>query len=152
MWSIFQLADCLESEPGAYVLQALGHLIGRAVKLLGDLLLPGHVHAGELLAQVAVDDRLDRVVVGPEAGVIAAAQGGVLGAHVHLEVLEEVVVLVGAERHEHADGAGEGCVDDGVVAARDQRGLLQTGHGLAQVEGAEQVDFLGGAVEQASVP
>ena len=83
---------------------------------------------------------------------IAAAQCAQLGAHVHLEVLEKVSVLVGAERHEHADGARESRVDERIAAARHKCGLLQRGDRLAQVKATQRLDLLRRAIQQATIP
>ena len=40
-------------------------------------------------------------------------------------MLEEVVVLVGGEGHQHPHGAGQSGVDQGVHAAGDQVGFLE---------------------------
>ena len=95
---------------------------------------------------------LDRVVEGPEGRVVSAAHCRVLGPHVHFEVLKKVVVLVRAERNHHANRARERGVDKGVVAAWNESRLLQRCDGLAQVEGAEQIDLGRRSVEHSSVP
>lgn len=55
---------------------------------------------------------------------LAAAQGRILGPHVHLEVLEEVLVFVRGEGDEHADRAAHGGVHETLGTALDQRGFL----------------------------
>ena len=57
----------------------------------------------ELFAEISVNGILDRVVGGPVAHVISPTQRKILSSVVHLEVLEEVVVLHGGEGDEHAD-------------------------------------------------
>jgi hypothetical protein len=69
---------------------------------------------------------LDRVVVRAEREVVPAAERRILRAHMHLEVLEEVLVLVRRERHKHAHRAGQSRVDQRLAATRDQRRFLRT--------------------------
>lgn len=83
---------------------------------------------------------------------VAAAERRMLAAHVHLEVLKEVMILVAGEGHEDADGAAEGRVDEGLAATGNEGGLLQGHDRLADVEARDRVGLLGGAVEEAPVP
>ena len=107
------------------ILQLLGHLCGRPVQLLGDVLLFDDLQVVVLFAQIAVDHVLDGVKVGAVAEVIPAGQGRRLSPHVELQMLEKVVVLPGGEGNEHADGAGQRREHKTVVAAGDQVGFLK---------------------------
>ena len=51
------------------------------------------LHLWKLLTQVAVDGVLDREVIGAEAQVISACQGGLLLPQVHFQMREEVHIL-----------------------------------------------------------
>jgi len=68
---------------------------------------------------------LDWEVVGPVGKVVPAADGRVLGAHVHLEVLEKVVVLMRGERNQDADRPGQRGVHQRLGTARNQGCFLQ---------------------------
>lgn len=84
------------------ILQLLGDLGRSSVELLGNALLFGALQVIVLLAIVAIDDTLDGEIVGAIAQMITPSQWRILGSHVHLQILEEVVVFVRSERHEHA--------------------------------------------------
>ena len=69
---------------------------------------------------------LDGEVVAAERQVVTATQRRVLRPHVHLQVLEEVHVLVRSEGHQHSDSARDGGVHQRLAAARNQRRFLYT--------------------------
>lgn len=87
------------------VFQLLGHLWRSAVQLLSHALLLMGVHRVKLFTQVSIDHILHREIVGTEAEVISATQRRKLRAHVHLQVLEEIMILVRSEGHKYADAA-----------------------------------------------
>ena len=124
----------LEGVSRSDVLEFLGYLARSPLEVTGDTLLLSRLDTVELLAEVAVDDVLHGIVVRAEAEVVATAQRRMLGAHVHLQMLEEVVVLVAGEGHEDADGAADGRVDERLATSGDESCLLQRHHCLANVE------------------
>ena len=69
------------------------NLAGKPFELLRDRLLFARIERVVHLAQVAVDDVANGEVVGAVRQVIATAHGWALRAQVHLQMLEEVVVL-----------------------------------------------------------
>ena len=69
---------------------------------------------------------------------VAAAEGRVLGPHVHLQVLEEVHVLVRGEGYQDAHRAGDSGVHQRLAATRDQRRFLHGG-GVGSVRWGEGV-------------
>ena len=75
---------------------------------------------------------------------IPAAQRRILAPHVHLQMLEKVVVLVGREGHQHAHRAGQAGVHQRVRAAGDERGLLQGEHRFADVKDGHALGLLAG--------
>jgi hypothetical protein len=56
---------------------------------------------------------------------ISACHGRVFCPHVHLQMLEEVVVLARSERDQHSDGARQRRVHQGVVASRNKTRFLE---------------------------
>ena len=122
----------------------------------------------ELFAEISVNNILDGVIGGSVAQVISPAERRVLSSEVHLEVLEEVVVLHGGEGDEHADTTRESCVDQAVRSSRYESGLGEGDDGLScgerceMLSGGEEnvtymsdghtVRLLAGPGEQAPVP
>lgn len=87
------------------ILELLRHLGRGSLEIARDALLLRRLDRIELLAEITVDDVLHRIVVRPEGQMIPAAERRMLGSHVHLEVLKEIVILVAGERHEDAHSA-----------------------------------------------
>ena len=83
----------------------------------------------------------------PVGQVVPPANGRVLRPHMHLQMLEKIMVLMGRKGYQHAHRPRQGGVDQGVVAPRDQVGLLQGQGDLPYVYGANTVGFLRGPVE-----
>eukprot|EP00047_Mylnosiga_fluctuans_P012670 m.27272 g.27272 ORF g.27272 m.27272 type:complete len:961 (-) comp4410_c0_seq1:864-3746(-) len=142
----------LEGITVAEILELLRDLGRSAAQLIGDGALLAGVEGVEGLAQIPVDNTLDGEVVRAVGEVVAAQQRRVLGAHEHLQVLEEVDVLLVGERDKNAERARHCCVDDDVTAARCQGSLLHGQRSLANVILRKDFTLLGGAVEQALVP
>jgi len=65
---------------------------------------------GVLFAEIAVYDVLDREVVAAEGHVVAPRHGGVLLPHVHLQVAEEVPVLLGHKGQQRPQAPHQGGV------------------------------------------
>ncbi len=115
-------SECIS---GSDVFQFLGNFCWRPVKFFGNALLLDRFQIVELLTQVSVEDVFDGVVVGPKGKMVPACQRRVFSTKMHLQVLEEVVILMGSERHQHTHSPGKGCVYQGIASSRDQVGFLQ---------------------------
>lgn len=94
-----QVATMLEGIACSDIFQFLRHFWRCAVQFLRDTLLLMWVHGVELLTKVSIDHILYWKIVRAEAEVITTTQRGKLRAHVHLQVLEEVMILMRSERH-----------------------------------------------------
>lgn len=55
---------------------------------------------------------------------VTAANGWILGTHVHFQMLEEIVVFVGGERNQHSYCAGESCIHQSLGTTRNESGFL----------------------------
>lgn len=85
---------------------------------------------------------LDWIIVAPKGQVVTSAQRRVLAPHMHLEVLEEVVVLARRERQQHAQRAGQRRVQQRLGPARDQRCPDQPGRRFSYVKVHHDFSFL----------
>ena len=73
---------------------------------------------------------------------IPATHGWILPSHVHLQMLEEVMVLIAGEGHHHPHCATQGGVDQRIAAARNQGCFGQTDYGLANVSDCDALSLL----------
>ena len=85
--------------------------------------VPQHEHRLLVVGEVCAGEGGERGRGRPGQEVLTLPERRVLSSEVHLEVLEEVVVLHGGEGDEHANTARESCVDQTVRPSWDQSGL-----------------------------
>mmetsp|Transcript_22037 Transcript_22037/g.74111 ORF Transcript_22037/g.74111 Transcript_22037/m.74111 type:complete len:288 (+) Transcript_22037:62-925(+) len=135
--------------PVANVLELFGHLLGRAIQVLGDGCLRLGGQGAVLLAQVAVGRVLDRVEGGAVEHVVPAAQRGRLLAKVHLQVLEEVYVVLGGDGQQRPHCAHVGHKEDALGTPRGELHALEAHYDLAHVVLGHQVRLIGRAVQVA---
>ena len=83
---------------------------------------------------------------------IPATHGWIFPSHVHLQMLEEVVVLIAGEGHHHPHCARQCGVHQGVTAARDERCLGQADYRLTNVCDCNAFSLLSSSTEQPSIP
>ena len=96
------------------ILQLLANFCRCSVQLLRNTLLLGWVESIELFTEVSVNDILERIVTAAVGEMVSATQRRIFSSHVHLQVLEEVVVLHAGEGDQHAHTATESSVHQAV--------------------------------------
>merc|ERR1719378_800231 len=115
----------LKRESRSNVFEFLGDFRRRPVQIIGDAFLFGQLQGIILLAEIPVDDVFNGEIVRSVRKMISTTNRRMISAQMHLQMLEEVVVFVRRERHEHADAAAEGGVDERLGSAGNERGFLQ---------------------------
>merc|ERR1712168_1100551 len=98
----------LKRESRSNVFEFPGDFRRRPVQIIGDAFLFGQLQGIILLAEIPVDDVFDGEIVRSVRKMISTTNRRMISAQMHLQMLEEVVVFVRRERHEHADAAAEG--------------------------------------------
>ena len=78
---------------------------------------------------------------------IPATHGWILPSHVHLEMLEEVMVLIAGEGHHHPHCTRQGSVHQRIAAARNQSRFGQADYGLANVGDCDALSLLTSSTE-----
>mmetsp|Transcript_14057 Transcript_14057/g.46181 ORF Transcript_14057/g.46181 Transcript_14057/m.46181 type:complete len:390 (-) Transcript_14057:39-1208(-) len=148
--ALFTLPRCpCSADARAEFLELAHNLSRRAFHGFRDAPLRVGAEACELLAEVAVHDILDGVIVRAVREVVSPAERGELLAHVHLELRRKVDILAGGEGEHGSDSAADGAVDEHLEAARLERRLGHPADGFADVELCDGDGFVCGAVERA---
>ena len=83
---------------------------------------------------------------------VPATHGWIFSSHVHLQMLEKVMVLIAGEGHHHPHCAGQGGVHQRVTASRNQGRLGQADYRLTNVGDCYALSLLTSSAEQPSVP
>lgn len=94
-----------ESIAGPNILKLLGHFRWGSVQLFRDVFLLVGLHGVELLTQVSINHILHREIIRTKAEVVPSTKRGMLRPQVHLNMLEEVVVLMRRERDKDANSS-----------------------------------------------
>lgn len=88
-----------EGVSGPDVFQFLRYLRRSSFEITGDAFLFVRFDGIELFAQITVDNVFYGIIIRSERKMIPSAERWMLASHVHLQMLEEVVILVARERH-----------------------------------------------------
>ena len=121
----------LERNPSPHLHNLLLDLLRLTLQLGRNARLAVVAKRHEALAQITINDALDRLVVAAVHEVVAAGERRLFGAQGLLQALEEDDVFARDEGHEDAEGAADAGPEDDILATSDERRALDRSRNIS---------------------